>query len=125
MKKQGIYILLLITGLAAAFLLGFFVGRNQHQQPIRMESLTPTVSTTVPDTTAAPRIEFPIDLNSATMEELMALPGIGEVLALRILKYREKNGPFTSVDDLSNVSGLGQKRLEELKDYIALGGNAQ
>lgn len=126
MKKQGIYILLLVTGLVAAFTIGFYVGRNTDRQTILYESLSPSAAvTTVPETTAAPQIQFPIDLNTATMEELTALPGIGEVLATRILKYREENGPFETIDALCNVSGIGEKRLEELKDYITLGGNAQ
>ena len=48
----------------------------------------------------------------------MALPGIGEVFAQRILTYREKNGPFASLDELGNVPGIGPARLEELKDYL-------
>lgn len=122
MKKLGLYILLLATGLFAAFTLGFFTGRNADRQTIQFE--VPTLSTpyTEPETTAPPAVIFPIDLNTATREELMALPGIGEVFAQRILTYREKNGPFTSLDELGNVPGIGPARLEELKDYLITGG---
>lgn len=122
MKKQGIYILLLLTGLLAAFTLGLFAGRNANRQSLHFENLSPSAVTTVPETTAAPQIQFPIDVNAAGKEELMALPGIGEVLALRILAYRDANGPFQAIDDLGNVEGIGTKRLDELKDYITIGG---
>ena len=52
----------------------------------------------------------------------MALPGIGEVLAERILNFREEHGNFSSVDELLNVEGIGKKRLEEILDLITVGG---
>ena len=67
-------------------------------------------------------ITFPIDINHAEKEKLMALPGIGEVLAQRILDYREENGYFSSVEELLNVDGVGKKRLEEIWDLIVIGG---
>lgn len=122
MKKQGLYILLLVTGLFAAFTLGFFSGRNSDRQAIQFEVPSLSTPTAVPETTAQPAVAFLIDLNTATQEELMALPGIGEVFAQRILTYREKNGPFASLDELGNVPGIGPARLEELKDYLIIGG---
>lgn len=61
-----------------------------------------------------------ININLATAEELDTLPGIGEVLAQRIIDYREEHGPFASVDDLVNVSGIGEVTLEELRDLITV-----
>ena len=52
----------------------------------------------------------------------MALPGIGEVLAERIVAYREENGNFSSPEELLNVEGVGKKRLEEILDLITIGG---
>ena len=63
----------------------------------------------------------PLDLNRATVEELMTLPGVGEVLAERILAYREEHGPFTSAEELLNVSGIGEKKLEALLPEITVG----
>lgn len=58
-----------------------------------------------------------ININICTKEELMSLPGIGEVLADRIIQYREKT-PFKKVEDLMNVSGIGEKKFESIKDMI-------
>lgn len=52
----------------------------------------------------------------------MVLPGIGEVLAERILLYRTEHGPFTYVEQLLYVEGIGEKKLEELLDLITIGG---
>ncbi|MGI9950836.1 helix-hairpin-helix domain-containing protein [Moorellaceae bacterium AZ2] len=61
-----------------------------------------------------------ININTAGLEELDSLPGIGPALAQRILDYRQQHGPFRSIEDLQNVSGIGVKRFEELKDLITV-----
>ena len=58
-----------------------------------------------------------ININTCTKEELMSLPGIGEVLADRIMKYRSEN-KFQTIEDIKNVSGIGEKRFEDIKDLI-------
>jgi competence protein ComEA len=60
----------------------------------------------------------PVDLNSAGLEQLDALPGVGPVLAQRILDWRSENGRFSSVDDLGEVSGIGDKVLEKLRPLV-------
>lgn len=66
--------------------------------------------------TAAP--SGPVNLNSATAEELDALPGIGPALSARIIEYRQKVGPFQRPEDLKKVSGIGDKLFESLKERI-------
>ena len=61
-----------------------------------------------------------ININTANETELDQLPGIGPSLAKRIIAYREENGYFTSIEDLTNVSGIGEKKFEELKDKICI-----
>lgn len=61
-----------------------------------------------------------IDINSADIDLIMLLPGVGRETALRIIEYRSKNGDFTRVDDLIGVSGIGVKKLEKLKDYVII-----
>ena len=58
-----------------------------------------------------------ININLATIEELMAIPGIGETLAGRIVDYRNRYGKYTSFDELREVGGIGDKRLETIKEW--------
>ena len=58
-----------------------------------------------------------IDVNTADIYDLQRLPGIGEKRALDIIAYREEYGPFQSVEDLENISGIGPGILEGLRDY--------
>ncbi|MCW3489293.1 ComEA family DNA-binding protein [Dethiobacter alkaliphilus] len=61
-----------------------------------------------------------VNINTATAAELEALPGIGPAKAAAISRYREENGPFRSVEDLVQVSGIGAKTVESLKEHITL-----
>ena len=69
---------------------------------------------------AEPKVTFPVNINTASKRELEALPGIGEVLAQRILDYRKANGSFQSVDELVKVKGIGEKTLEKLRPYATV-----
>lgn len=59
-----------------------------------------------------------IDLNRADAAALSSLPGVGEILAARIVEYRRVNGPFASVDELADVAGMTQRRVDELAPYL-------
>ena len=61
-----------------------------------------------------------ININTATSSELQRLDGIGEAYAKRIIEYREANGGFDSIDELINVKGIGEKRLENIRPFIKL-----
>jgi competence protein ComEA len=61
-----------------------------------------------------------LDLNNATALDLDSLPGIGPALAQRIIDYRQSHGPFKNIDDLEQVSGIGPKKLAQIKPYVCV-----
>ena len=129
MRKPNVSVLLIVTIVFAAFTLGFFLGRNRSEDTLSVSVsekhfVAPSAPhETVPDVTETTEsIRFPISINEASKEEFMALPGIGEVLADRIIAFREKNGVFSSPEDLLKVEGIGKKRFEEMLDLITVGG---
>ncbi|MCE2528968.1 MAG: helix-hairpin-helix domain-containing protein [Acidimicrobiia bacterium] len=64
---------------------------------------------------------YPIDLNRADHQALTGIPGVGEVLALRIVAHREAHGPFMTTEDLLDVPGIGEGRLAGMRDYVEVG----
>ena len=61
-----------------------------------------------------------ININKATQTELEAIPGIGPSTALKIINYRKENGKFTSLEDIKNVSGIGDSKYKKIKNYICI-----
>ncbi len=61
-----------------------------------------------------------ININTALLADLAALPGIGEVMAERIIEYREQNGFFKKPEDIMKVKGIGEKKFEKLKDFVVV-----
>jgi len=62
----------------------------------------------------------PVNINSASSEELQVIPGIGVTLAERIIAYRTENGPFKNTEALTSVRGIGEKSLTKLRSWVTL-----
>ena len=122
MKKHGLWILISVEVFLLALLVGIFLGRNSGGSPVQVSKLPPATSQST-DPAASEETLGKVNINTANLEELQTLPGIGEVLAQRIIDYRNTHGDFQSISELTNVSGIGLERLDMIMDYITLGGS--
>lgn len=124
MKKAN-RVLLLIFASFLCLTIGIFIGRftasnniyistskNQQTHTLTAKATNPTQSDELGK----------ININTASVSLLQSLPNIGETLAQRIVDYREENGKFTDIEDLLSVNGIGEKRFDEIKQYITVGG---
>ena len=91
------------------------VQKDASPKPVRVATASSPARPAPPPRRA---VTFPLDINSARIEELMALPGIGETLAQRMVEYRKSHGGFRSVDELRKVRGIGEKRMEQLRPLV-------
>lgn len=114
-KVTNTELLLLLLG--AVYLLAVYV-------PVLTGDTSPgrvTITTALSAQLPGAEEETAVDVNTADAAALQALPGVGPVLAERIVAWREANGPFTALEDLLKVEGIGQSTLDKLLGSITLG----
>lgn len=106
-----------ILGAAALFFLFliFFSGEFKSSGNIEIYNVTNNVNYV-----SEYKVENPLNINSATAEQLEELEGIGEVISKRIIEYRNENGNFRCIEDLANVKGISESTVEKLRPYITV-----
>jgi len=115
MKDRGFYALLI--GLTAAFLLftaGFFAGRSGVRGTFQITNEGAISISALNQNMAA----APVNINTADLGALEALPEIGPALAQRIIDYRQLNGPFETKEQIMQVKGIGEATYDRIKDLI-------
>ena len=129
--KKPVNILVTVTCVFAAFLGGFHIGRCLNRAPVQIHQLpepaaedalpaAPQAEKITPVQEQSPAAPKALDINAATAEDFDALPGIGLVLAQRIVAFREELGGFRAVEELLQVNGIGEAKLAELLDLITV-----
>ena len=124
---------LTVTALALFAMAGFFLGSGGagFAEPVTIQHIAAehgetaeqsrsTVPSAQPPSPSA-EITLLLNINTATAQQLQALPGIGAVKAQAIVDYREEHGPFRYVEELRNVRGIGESILESVMDHITVG----
>ena len=122
MKKQNDTILIILCFTFAVFFSGVFVGRATSDSPTWLKASTSFEQASITNNTSDLFINGKMNINVASVEDLLLVPEIGEKTAQSIVAYREENGPYHSLSDLRNVEGLNGDRLLQLADYITVGG---
>ena len=117
MKKWQIFVIGVLCGLVFSGLCLLIVKTKQHAE---ITFISPTYSETSSYASVNAPFQKPLNINTASVEELDTLPGIGVEKAKAIVEFREKNGNFMSVDDLLYVPGIGQSILDQIKDKITV-----
>jgi len=122
MKNGSTILLLCLTVAFVGFIAGMLVGRGITQEPAIVQvSAEQTTQHSQPESEqASANSQELININTASAKILDTLPGIGPVIAQKIVEYRQNNGPFEHISDLSKVDGIGPKKLLAVLDFITV-----
>lgn len=112
---------MLAAAIAAVLWIGWPVPKeeNRHGEPVQPAATQVSESSPVM-ATAPTKVESKVNLNHASVDELQALPGVGPVLAQRMVEWRKAHGRYRTVDELQEVKGIGKKRMEQLRPLVTV-----
>ena len=116
MKKDG-HTLFVLFICSLCLVLGIFIGRNNQGDYVILSNNSKMTNESYDQSVAS----YKLDINSATKSQLQELPGIGEVIAQRIIDYRDTNGAFQMVEELQNIECIGEKKLNAIIELIKVG----
>ena len=124
MKNKLLAVLPVLTSLFVGLTLGLYLGRNPAGSSVTVSTAEQQAATiSYADNQSSEQHDtLSVNINTADASELAQLPGIGEVLARRIIDYRRIHGDFTAPEQLTNVEGIGQGKLEAILEQITIGG---
>jgi competence ComEA-like helix-hairpin-helix protein len=108
-KPEQILWAVCMTVMLSILIWHLYISRWQKPGLVDIESASPL------------NYRFVVDINTAEWPEFTVLPGISETYARRIVETRTTNGPFSTIEDLRNVPGIGQKRLDAIRDFLTIG----
>lgn len=111
--KIGPKLLIGVTLLCVVFYAGVFTGRISSRNTLYLPDIQQQIGAA----------EYsPLDLNTATLDELSTLPGIGVALATAIVEYRNEYGDYVDIDELLDIAGMTDALYDTLSDYVYVGG---
>ena len=124
MKNKLLAVLPILAALFVGLTFGLYLGRNPTGRSVTVSIPEQQVATVsfADSQSSEQRDTLSVNINTADAPELAQLPGIGEVLARRIIEYRRIHGDFTAPEQLTNVEGIGQGKLEAILEQITIGG---
>ena len=114
--RRSEWIAIAVTAAFLLVVIGIRIGGANRSVPVTVrteQQLTAVTVTPAPDSAKPIPEEAPVNLNTATQEQLESLDGIGATLAARIIEYRETHGPFGAVEDITRVQGIAEKVYQD------------
>ena len=121
MKNKSVVVFSAAIIIFVSFILGFLIGRNTGNSNVIVSYNKTTTTTPISSTNQSVSVNK-ININTADESLLCELPGIGPKIAQRIIEYRQEHGSFKTIQEITNVSGIGDKTFQSLESLITVGG---